>query len=237
MQKGNETRSPLLKIEFKKVLSWIEYFFSIKKLNRYNISIGFSSTTRYLQRKIIPLSDLQFTDVPTFLGHPILLHTVQYWKQFSRCEELTRLSSSLDTSLSRMVRRFRMKRPAREFHADLNERRDEREFKTRATDHKRDTAAAPRSGRSEIDILLSGPASKFPSPLSPPPPILASVLNIHQVPAFRDSSEPNFTVSKVSAIFKNHLKHFRRVERDTAAVLRMRNSDEKWWRVSTICNA
>lgn len=189
MQKGNETRSPLLKIEFKKVLSWIEYFFSIKKLNRYNISIGFSSTTRYLQRKIIPLSDLQFTDVPTFLGHPILLHTVQYWKQFSRCEELTRLSSSLDTSLSRMVRRFRMKRPAREFHADLNERRDEREFKTRATDHKRDTAAAPRSGRSEIDILLSGPASKFPSPLSSPPPLLASVLNIHQVPAFRDSSE------------------------------------------------
>lgn len=60
MQKGNETRSPLLKIEFKKVLSWIEYFFSIKKLNRYNILIGFSSTTRYLQRKIIPLSDLQF---------------------------------------------------------------------------------------------------------------------------------------------------------------------------------
>lgn len=60
MQKGNETRSPLLKIEFKKILSWIEYFFSIKKLNRYNISISFSSTTRYLQRKIIPLSDLQF---------------------------------------------------------------------------------------------------------------------------------------------------------------------------------
>lgn len=84
-----------------------------------------------------------------------------------------------------------MKRPAREFHADLNERRDEREFKTRATDHKRDTAAATRSGRSEIDILLSGPASKFPSP--PPPPFLASVLNIHQVPAFRDWGEPNFT--------------------------------------------
>lgn len=65
MQKGNETRNPLLKIEFKKVLSClnmscIEYFFSIKKLNRYNISISFSSTTRYLQRKIIPLSDLQF---------------------------------------------------------------------------------------------------------------------------------------------------------------------------------
>lgn len=188
MQKGNETRSPLLKIEFKKVLSWIEYFFSIKKLNRYNISISFSSTTRYLQRKIIPLSDLQFTDVPTFLGHPILLHTVQYWKQYFA---MRRINEAFLEPRHEFIAngRFRMKRPAREFHADLNERRDEREFKTRATDHKRDTAAAPRSGRSEIDILLSGPASKFPSPLSPPPPILASVLNIHQVPAFRDSSE------------------------------------------------
>lgn len=51
----------------------------------------------------------KFTDVPTFLGHPV--YYIQHWKQFSRCEELTRLSSSLDTSLSLwMVRRFRMKR-------------------------------------------------------------------------------------------------------------------------------
>lgn len=113
--------------------------------------------------KLLTLSDLlQF--VPTFLGHPVYYTRYNIWKQFSGCEELTRLSSSLDTSLSWMVRRSkRPPSPPREFHADLNEGRDEREFKTRAT--RSQTRHSGRDAQRSIRNWHSSVGPSFEIPL------------------------------------------------------------------------
>lgn len=73
-------------------------------------------------------------------------------------------------------------------------------------DHKRDTVGATRSGRSEIDILLSGPASKFPC---------FCLKHSSGSKRFQGWIEPNFT--GFGTIFESRLQRFPSSERDMAA--------------------